>query len=334
MNKFEIGTAITFRYLNTKNPDKLRLCKVLEVKPTKVLCIDLDTDTYKTFLKNMMKDVTIVAGAAKQYQKTETDIANSVCVSNVSYIITNSGTITLNIDSSIYTIDTSHINYKKIIDILRSTNYNLMGEQLKILVDVSTALTKYTHNSDTISTQDVVISNGEIKYKGSVLHNVLVERILECQENNLPFKPILNFLTKLMSNPSFRAVEELYTFLEHKNIPITPDGCFLGYKKVREDYLDYFTATIDNSVGKLISMERNGVNDDCDIGCSKGYHVGSLQYANCDFHPGEGHLMIVKVNPADVVSVPKDCSCQKVRVCKYQVFGEYITDLPNTVYGD
>jgi hypothetical protein len=29
--------------------------------------------------------------------------------------------------------------------------------------------------------------------------------------------------------------------------------------------------------------------------------------------------MIVEVNPADVVSVPKDCSCQKLRTAKYKV---------------
>ena len=29
--------------------------------------------------------------------------------------------------------------------------------------------------------------------------------------------------------------------------------------------------------------------------------------------------MIVEINPADVVSVPKDCDCQKLRTSKYKV---------------
>jgi hypothetical protein len=31
----------------------------------------------------------------------------------------------------------------------------------------------------------------------------------------------------------------------------------------------------------------------------------------------------VEINPADVVSVPDDCSCQKLRACSYKVVGEY-----------
>ena len=29
--------------------------------------------------------------------------------------------------------------------------------------------------------------------------------------------------------------------------------------------------------------------------------------------------MVVEINPADVVSVPNDCDCQKLRTCKYKV---------------
>ena len=35
--------------------------------------------------------------------------------------------------------------------------------------------------------------------------------------------------------------------------------------------------------------------------------------------------MIVEINPADVVSVPYDCSCQKLRTSKYKVVGHYET---------
>ena len=34
-------------------------------------------------------------------------------------------------------------------------------------------------------------------------------------------------------------------------------------------------------------------------------------------------MVIVKVNPKDVVSVPTDCECQKVRTCEYQVIADY-----------
>ena len=60
--------------------------------------------------------------------------------------------------------------------------------------------------------------------------------------------------------------------------------------------------------------------DDVEQGCAKGLHVGSWEYAN-DFK-GNGHLMVVKVNPRDAVSVPRDCSWQKLRACRYVVVAE------------
>ena len=71
----------------------------------------------------------------------------------------------------------------------------------------------------------------------------------------------------------------------------------------------------------MIEVERNGVCDDKNIGCSSGLHAGSVQYAT-DFGAG-GKVVLVEINPADVVSVPEDCNCQKLRACKYKVVGEY-----------
>jgi hypothetical protein len=44
-------------------------------------------------------------------------------------------------------------------------------------------------------------------------------------------------------------------------------------------------------------------------------HAGSLSYAT-GFGPTH---VIVKIDPADVVSIPTDCSCQKLRTCAYEV---------------
>ena len=50
--------------------------------------------------------------------------------------------------------------------------------------------------------------------------------------------------------------------------------------------------------------------------------------------------MIVKIDPADVVSVPNDCECQKLRTCKYVVVSLHETietpldDGLNSDYGD
>jgi len=42
-------------------------------------------------------------------------------------------------------------------------------------------------------------------------------------------------------------------------------------------------------------------------------------------------VLIVKINPADVVSVPNDCSCQKCRVSKYEIIDSYETEIKSAV---
>ena len=47
--------------------------------------------------------------------------------------------------------------------------------------------------------------------------------------------------------------------------------------------------------------------------------------------------MRVEINPRDVVSVPLDCGCQKLRTCKYVVIGLHETverPLDDGIYGD
>ena len=83
-------------------------------------------------------------------------------------------------------------------------------------------------------------------------------------------------------------------------------------------------------------MARNGVCDDADIGCSYGYHAGSYDYAK-GYASGGGHLMLVEIDPSDVVSVPKCSDCQKLRTAKYRVINKYETidtPLDEGIYDD
>ena len=44
--------------------------------------------------------------------------------------------------------------------------------------------------------------------------------------------------------------------------------------------------------------------------------------------------MIVEINPADVVSVPNDCDCQKLRTFKYKVVSLFEKKLEDTLCDD
>ena len=143
---------------------------------------------------------------------------------------------------------------------------------------------------------------------------------------DFPIEPLVLFVENLMENPSRRAVQELYGFLEKNSLPITPDGHFLAYKKVRDDYKDIHSGTMDNSVGQIVEMERNAVDDDKDRTCSTGLHFCSQDYLP-HFGTGPGNrVVILKINPRDVVSIPSDYNDSKGRACRYEVIDELEVD--------
>jgi hypothetical protein len=193
-------------------------------------------------------------------------------------------------------------------------------------MDIPSAIENYAEGK-------VSVTNGILRYEDEEIHNTLTDRIMSMMRDGFAFEPMIKFLANVLENHSNRAVQELYTFLENKNLPITEDGCFLAYKAVTSDYKDKWTNKIDNSVGETVSMQRRKVNDDCGMGCSDGLHCGALEYVEGyrSEHNGD-RVVIVKVNPKDVVSVPTDSGCQKVRTCEYQVIADYEGPLESLVH--
>ena len=223
--------------------------------------------------------------------------------------------ITAVIDGLPKTMSCNHPSFTEAITCLATGDI----DTLDTLFDVSESITR-KFNADNVG--GVEITDGVIYYNGEPVHNYVVDRIFDFMDEGLPFQPLARFLQKLMANPSRRAVEELYKFLEHKHLPITEDGDFLAYKSVREDYMDHYSGKFSNAVGEVLEMPRNAVCDDADVGCSYGFHAGSYEYAST-FGGGGSRLVIVKINPADVVSVPKDCDCQKLRTARYEVVKDF-----------
>jgi len=186
-------------------------------------------------------------------------------------------------------------------------------------VNITKQVNQYVSNG-------VTIDNGAIVYNGEVIHNTLTKRIVKFMGENLPFEPLVKFLENLMQNPSHRAVNELYDFLEAGELPITEDGCFLAFKNVRSNYFDIHSGTFNNQVGGVCEMPRNKVDEDKDRTCSYGLHFCSIAYLPNFSDSDGGHTMIVKINPKDVVAIPADYNNTKGRTCKYEVVAEYKED--------
>lgn len=167
-----------------------------------------------------------------------------------------------------------------------------------------------------------VVRDGEILINGLPAPKVLGDKIVSFSNEGLPYEPLVKFAENLQKNPSFRAVNELFQFLEKNNHPFTENGCFIAYKRVRRDFKDIYTGTMDNSVGETPSMPRNMVNEDPTKTCSYGLHVANWHYAaNLYSSVADDIMLEVEVNPADVVAVPIDYDQAKMRVCKYKVLG-------------
>lgn len=169
---------------------------------------------------------------------------------------------------------------------------------------------------------DVDLLRGTVTVNGKRVARHLESRILEVVDAGADVTRWKRFVANLHANPSMVARQELSLFLESDNLPITADGCFLAYKRVRADYKDCHSGTIDNSVGQEVSMPRQDVDDDRRKTCSVGLHFCSLGYLKSFW--GD-RLMVVKVNPADVVSIPEDYGNTKGRTWRYVVVDE-ITD--------
>ena len=209
----------------------------------------------------------------------------------------------------------NHFNY---VDIIAALNAGDEDRVRALLVPVKEAM---------LASFDGMLSldNGKFVFDGKPLHHALSTRLLSLKRDGHDITPLVNVFRNLLDNPSKRAVDELYGFLEVCDLPVTPDGHFIAYKMIRADYTDLYTGTMDNSVGATPSMRRNEVCDEKERTCSQGLHFASLHYV---LHGSYGsrdrgnRLVAVKINPADVVSIPVDYNNSKGRACKYTIIKE------------
>jgi hypothetical protein len=233
------------------------------------------------------------------------------------HIYKDGGTIAISMPTGeMKMIDTEHKNYDEIVTAIKSGD----DESVINLINIAQQLERAIRAS--ADTDNVSIVDGEVLFQGEPIHNTLTDRIIKMVDEGFDVSHMVKFLENLMMNPSFRAVNELYTFLEAGAIPITENGTFLTYKKIREDWKDVYTGTFDNSIGASPEMPRNRVNEDSSQTCSAGLHVCSYEYLpSFGTSPGN-RVVICEVEPQHVVSIPDDYNNTKMRVCKYSVIGE------------
>jgi hypothetical protein len=234
----------------------------------------------------------------------------------LTYIQTPQG-VTVVLGGKIRTISAKEAHYEDILTAIKTGQSESDVNEI-----LEKELKRMTAAVEKVITSDVRISGGQVLFRNEAIHNSLTDRMLKMLDEGFDLQPMAAFLTNLVQNPDARAVNDLYAFLEHGMMPVTPDGHFLAYKAVRPDYKDIHSGTFDNSVGQTPEMLRFKVDNNPNQTCSRGLHVCSFDYLP-HFSHANGHVMICKVNPKDVVAIPADYNNTKMRVSRYEVIAEY-----------
>lgn len=223
------------------------------------------------------------------------------------------------------TVSAIHPNFARILDALRARRFG----DVEDLMNVGTSITKLGV-SKRFPDRKVYVEKGEVYWIDSKkvprkMAGPLVDRIMDSLGKPGATKfadALLFFMDNIQKNKLKDIREELYEWLMSGKAPITYDGCFLAYKKVRRDFKDIYTGTMDNSPGVIVRMPQSEVDSNRNNECSRGLHFCSLGYLS-HYAGDDANVVIVKVNPRHVFAIPRDYSFQKGRASEYFVVGKY-----------
>jgi hypothetical protein len=232
----------------------------------------------------------------------------------VPFVRTKSGLTVFVSDGTPINIQEGHVNFGKINSGL--LNGTIAENELQDLIDEQKTVSVWSQGK-------IQFDGEKTTFDGFQLHQSLAIRLQAIIDAGESLEVMEKFIANLYENPSLNSVDQLYGFLDANDLPITDDGCFFAYKKVRYDFRDLHTGVFDNSVGAKPTMARHQVDDDKTRTCSRGLHVASFSYMA--HYGGQGKtdlddvIVVCKINPRDVVSVPVDYNNAKMRVATYEV---------------
>lgn len=221
------------------------------------------------------------------------------------------GCLTVVIDGKPYTVLSGTARYKKACSLASRGK----TKELVEFIMPEASISAHTKGDFKVQGETIVDTR-----TNEVVPEPIAHKVVEFSSLKYPYSYLKKFWENVKMNPNRDSADQLFKYLEVNNFPITPDGCFLAYKYVAEvdgKLIDSYSKSYDNSVGKVVAMDRTLCDSNRDVTCSHGLHVAAHSYAK---ECGSGQVIIeVKVNPKDVVSVPSDYGNRKMRVCRYEI---------------
>jgi len=249
-------------------------------------------------------------------------------------IVQSGETITVYVDGLPETINRDHSNWERVKQAIRDEQW----DQLVPLMNIPKGLVQYSEGNITI-VDDVFL------FRGIEVADYLVTKIMEMFHDKMPIQPMVRYFENLMTNPNPEARKDQFKWLEAGNMPITDDGYVIGYKYVDENYKschngvwelkggkDWILNTgryYDHVIGSIVTMPREKCDENSRATCSTGLHFCSFSYLNSGYTKSK-RIVLVKINPRDIVAVPADYSFAKARCCEYEV----ITEIDVQEHGD
>lgn len=222
------------------------------------------------------------------------------------------GTINAFINGKAYTLASGGYYYPMALEAAKARDY----EKLVEAIDLDSAVKSKSNGK-------VTFEDGVLRYNGAKIDNKLSRRVLELVGEGYKLDPFIKFMELCYQNPNPTVIDNLYDFMETMGIMLDEDGWVVGWKKVREDGYDYYSGTVLYEVGKTVKMDRSQCDENTQNTCSISLHVGSRNYAENLWYKGQGKLLLVRVNPKNVVCVPEYSGWEKLRTCEMDVLEEF-----------
>ncbi len=231
-------------------------------------------------------------------------------------------TLAVIVDGRPVVVDDSHTNFTVALAAVKAGDETAVREALDLDAVYRNALAAVGNG--------FTYEAGNVYFDGEPVSGRLNEMIVSTIRSEGDVTPFARFAQRLAANPSRNSRESLFGWIDKWGINIDRDGYLVAYKGVTTDANgDYVSIThgkgivngvpaegaLRNNIGDTVEVPRRDVDDNINVHCSYGLHAGTYNYAS-GF--ARGVLLTVKIDPADVVSVPND-GYEKIRCSKYVV---------------
>lgn len=186
------------------------------------------------------------------------------------------------------------------------------------------------------STSFSIDETGAVFYNGELFNHELATILATMYQSGANVSDFERFIENVLRNPDQTAVSGLHRFITTNRMPLTPSGKILAYKIVGPNYMDLYAGKHRNRPGDVPTEPREKCVSDPAVCCAFGLHFCSLGYLlKSGYGSGSNNrLMLIEIDPADVVSVPTTYDDLKGRCCKYTVVSELDKSQIFTSYRD